>query len=82
MPRVVAEFSASELPSELIELLPEDAVSRGTRWRVVLEEIGDAVLSTDSTTVVAIALGLSDADAGRLLDENEVFSRFVVGEGA
>jgi len=79
MQRVIAEFSASELPSALSRLLPDGAIDRGSRWRVVLEEISENG-TTDTSVLVGVALGMADADAGRVLDEEEVFARFTRGE--
>jgi len=80
MQRVVAEFSASELPAALSRLLPDGAIDHGSRWRVVLEEVSENG-TTDTSVLVGVALGLADADAGRVLDENVVFARLVPGDG-
>lgn len=79
MQRIVAEFSADELPAALNRLLPDGVVEHGTRWRVVLEEIGENT-PADTSVLVGVALGLADADAGRVLEEDEVFARFTPRE--
>ncbi|HEY0836794.1 MAG TPA: hypothetical protein VGE72_22985 [Azospirillum sp.] len=71
--KVTAIIRAEELPKSVAAQFPKYPIP-GTRYRVIAEPVDETDEEKLAWLRAAVAEGMAEADAGRLLDEDEVFS--------